>query len=138
MRRSLLVTAIGLALTAIMPAAWANQTLTQEESLDFSFTVNPTFVYLAPNYLLGAELKFGRVTFPIVYGDDTLWISFESAPVGKFWTVGAIIEGLAANNPAFDLAIGLGYDWGGALRAMGCLTSSGDYFLAFGFTMTVW
>lgn len=136
MQRSLRVFVSALALALVTLAAAPVSALAQTEHQGFA--VYPTVLYIAPDYLLGAEFNLGPITMPVVYGNDTLWLAFESSPVGKFWTVGFLMAGLTTPNPSFDIALGLGMDWGNAFKAMGCITSTGNYFIAFGFTLTLW
>ena len=136
MRRYLPVFVSVLALALLAPLALANDTITKDTTGNLG--VYPTIAYVPPITLIGAEFELGPFTIPVLYGHDALWLSFESAATGKFWSVGCWIYDLSGGSPTFDMSIGLGYNWGGFLKAEGFFTSSGWYGLAIGFTLTVW
>lgn len=129
-----LLSALALALVALGAIGLSGYAQEEEENLG----VYPTIVYVPPNTMLGAEFELGPFTVPVLYGANALWVSFESAPEGKFWSVGFWLLGLSPGPPTFDMTIGLGYSWYGWLKAEGFFTASGNYGLAVGFTLTLW
>jgi len=136
MKRSLLASASALALAAFVVGVLGLTAWGQEETPGFN--VFPTFVYVPPITMLGAYFNVGDVGIPIVYGYDAIWLSFESATFGKYWSIGALVTGVSTPSPDIDAVLGLGYSINGALKAQFNVTTSGWYFLSVGFVLTLW